>query len=216
MLTAMEELANKYNVGMIVTPMDVYVTEQIALKYYSAPIINAVKHKIVSGLKSRSSKHFTFGHWASVLDAMFGINGSVRRESGIDIINGDDFCIDQFSEITSKYLITDYSMVDAEAIYDTIHKYTTQQIKNAVSVAKGNNVYNIQYIKAVLEKDQALSNIKKAEQEKMREKINSSNSILNRQKVQNSAIDVAVSQYNWEEAKKNAELERMMQEKFGK
>ena len=109
-----------------------------------------------------------------------------------------------------------YSISDAELIYKIVHTYEYHVIQDAVRSAVNNKVYNIQYVNAILEKEQALSNMKKQELQKLRERADNASSILNKHKVQHSVIDLATSQYNWEKQKENAELERMMQEKFGK
>ena len=88
-------------------------------------------------------------------------------------------------------------------------------IKASIRVATENKVYNIQYIKAVLERAQALSNMKRQDIERIRAKADNSNSVLDKQIVQHSVLDVATSQYSWEQAKANAELERKLAEKFG-
>lgn len=210
LLESLDSLASQYSISTLVTQKQVYIAEQITQKYYTAPILNAIKSK-VKQLKKKSSKHFTIEHWISVLDCMFQSNASVKRDmSNVNIIDADigyeGFCI------ISKYLITDYSIQDAGTIYNIVGKYTPDRIQSAINVAKSNNVYNIQYINAILEKEQALSNIKKQGINKMRERIDNSNSILDKKLVQHSIIDMATNQYNWEQEKENAELERKMQE----
>lgn len=215
LLNDLDALALQYKTSTIVTPSQIYVADQIIQKYYTSPIFSTIKSK-VKALKSVSSKHFTIDHWVSVIDSIFSNNSSVRREeSVIRTIDGGDIGLGGF-QLISKYLITDYSINDAETIYKIVHTYTTEMIQSAIRVAVNNKVYNVQYINAILEREQALSNIKKQETERLRERANQSNSILNRQKVEHSVLDMATSQYNWEQQKQNAELERMMQEKFGK
>lgn len=213
LLDELESLAGQYKTSTLVTPQQVYVADQITQKYYTAPILNAIKSK-VRALKSRSSKHFTVEHWVSVLDSMFASNGSVRREDSIvQTAEVDDGFLGYQSMI--KYLVSDYGMRDAGEIYTIVHKYSNEMIDKAISVAKQNKVYNVQYVKAVLEKEQALSNIRQQELNNLRTRVEDSNHILNRQKVDHSVLDMASTQYDWEKAKENAELERKMQELIG-
>jgi hypothetical protein len=214
LLSELEVMATQANISTLVTPSQIYVADQIILKYYTAPILNAIKSK-VRGLKSKSFKHYTVEHWVSVLDSIFMSNIGVRREgSVVQIIDGNDIGYEGFQHI-SKYLITDYSISDAEMIYKVVHTYEPNTIRNAIRTAISNKVYNIQYINAILEKEQALSNIKKQELQKLRERANNASSILNKNKIQHSVMDLATSQYNWEKQKENAELEKKMKEIFG-
>lgn len=214
LLTDLEAMASRYNTSTIVTPSQVYVAEQITQKYYTAPIINAIKSK-VKCLKKVSSKHFTVEHWVSVLDSIFQSNHGVRRDgSAVQIIDGNDSSLQSFV-IMSNYLLTDYSITDSENIYKMIHTYTTEMIRNAVNTAVKNKVYNVQYVSAILEKEQAMSNMRKHEIEKLRERANNSNAILNRPTITHSTLDMAMNHYNWEQQKENAELERKMKEMFG-
>lgn len=214
LLTDLETLASKYNITTLVTPSQVYVADQLIQKYYTAPILNAIKSKVKS-LKNKSSKHFTVEHWVSVLDSIFTSNIGVRRDmSVVQTVDGHDIGLQGF-QLLIRYLPSDYSINDAETIYNIVHKYTNESIQSAIRTATANKVYNIQYVNAILEREQALSNIRKQEIDKLRERANSSNSVLNRQKVEHNAIDMAISQYNWEQAKSNSELERKMKEMFG-
>lgn len=215
LLTELETIALQNNISTLVTPSQIYVADQIILKYYTAPILNAIRSK-VRCLKSKSSKHFTLEHWVSVLNAMFVNNSSVKREgSVIQIIDGDDIGNEGF-QLLSRYLVADYSISDAELIYKIVHTYEPNIIKDAIRSATNNRIYSIQYVNAILERGQALSNMKKQEIQKLRERADNASSILDKHKIKHSIIDVATSQYNWEKQKENAELERKMQEMFGK
>ena len=214
LLNELELMAMQHSITTIVTPSQIFVADQIVQKYYTAPILNAIKSK-VKGLKKISSKHFTVEHWVSVLDSIFVGNTSVKRE-GSQVQNIDATIGLAGFSMMSKYMITDYSMQDAEKIYQLVLKYTDTDIQKAINVAINNKVYNVQYVTAILEREQALSNMKKEEMAKLRERANSSGHILDKQKVEHSVLDMATNQYNWEQTKQNAELERMLAEKFGK
>lgn len=214
-MTELETMASQYNITTLVTSGQIYVADQITLKYYTAPILNAIKSK-VKGLKKKSSKHFTVEHWVSVLDSIFQNNSGVRREgSVVCIVDMNDIGYQGF-QLLSRYLITDYSISDSEMIYKVVHTYESNMIHDAIHIAISNKVYNIQYVNAILEREQALSNMKKQEVQKLRERADNASSILDKHKIQHSVIEVATSQYNWEKRKENAELERKMQEMFGK
>lgn len=215
LLTELEVIAGQYNISTLVTMSQIYTADQITLKYYTAPILNAIKSK-VKGLKNKSSKHFTVEHWVSVLDSLFSNNAGVKREGHIIYtIDNGDIGYEGFQHI-SKYLLTDYSISDAEMVYKIVHTYSPHNIQNAIRTAIGCRIYNIQYVNAILEKEQALSNIKKQDIQKLRERADNASSILDKQKVKHSVMDLASAQYNWEKQKENAELEKRMQDIFGK
>ena len=214
LLNELDIMASQHNITTLVTLPQIYIADQIILKYYTAPILNAIKSK-VNGLKSKSSKHFTIEHWVSVLDSMFSNNMGVRREgSVVQTVDGNDIGSQGF-QLLSKYLVTDYSITDAEIIYKVVHMYDSNVIRDAIRVAISNKVYNIQYVNAILGREQALSNMKKQEIQKRIERADNASAILDKHKVKHSVIDVATSQYNWEQQKQNAELEKKMHEIFG-
>jgi len=213
-LNELEAMAYNHNITTIVTPSQIFIADQVVQKYYTAPILNIIKSK-VKGLKKVSSKHFTLEHWVSVFNSIFANNTSVHREnSPIQIIDATVGLLG--FNIISKYLITDYSLQDAETIHQLVLTYSDNDIQKAVSIATNNGVYNIRYISAILEKEKALSNIKKAEIDKIRERAENSDHILAKPKVEHSFMDMATNQYNWEQTKQNAELDRLFNEKFGK
>lgn len=211
----LERLSHLYKIGTIVTLQDVYMADQLTQKYYIAPIHNMINRTLNKSQKLYT-KHFKPEYWFSVADSMFSNNTSVRRDDAIPITRTPDIGVMKGFELISKYLISDYSVSDARMIHNIVHCYNENSISDAILKAKQNNVYNVRYINAILEKEQALSNIKMQQMDKLRQIADNSNSILNRQKVQHSVIDMATNQYNWEQSKQNAELERMIEEKFGK
>ena len=214
LLDELDKMSAQYNTSVIVTPSQMYIADQLTLKYFTAPILNAIKSK-VKQLKKVSSKHFAVEHWVSVLDSMFQNNMSVRREgSVVQIIDGKDVGLAGF-QLISRYLIDDYGQQDAEMIYSIIHEYSDIMIRDAINVSISNNVYNIRYVNAVLKRELALTNMKMQAAKQIEERADKSNAILNRQIVQHSAIDMATNQYNWEKAKQNADLEKRMKEMFG-
>ena len=214
LLNELEILASQYNITTLVTSGQIYTADQITIKYYTAPILNAIKSK-VKCLKKKSSKHFTVEHWVPVLDSIFQNNMGVRRDgSVVQVVDANDIGYQGF-QLLSRYLIADYSISDAEMIYKIVHTYDSNMIHDAIRTAINNKVYNVQYVNAILEREQALSNMKKQEFQKLRERADNASSILDRHKIQHSVMEVAASQYNWEKKKENAELEKKMHEIFG-
>jgi hypothetical protein len=208
-LQELEIAAQNYNIGTIVTPVHVYIADQLVLKYFAAPMINAIKSKI-KNMQTRSSKHFTIDYWVPVLEHMFTMNTNARRDrSVVDII---EVTINQSLRWISAYMLTDYSLYDAETIYSIAHRYTEAMIYNAIQTARSNNVFNIQYVNAILERAMAMANIEQDKINRLADKAESSSSILDKPKVQNTPLDVATAQYNWQRLQEDAELERRFNE----
>lgn len=209
-LLELEKQAQKYNFGTIVTVPQIQITEQLILKYFTAPILNTICSKL-KNMRSRSSKHFSIEYWVPILEQMFNMNISVKREDSrigdIDMKNTN-----QSFQWISEYLLTDYSLGDALMIYNICHKYNEKMICDAITIARLNAVYNIHYINAILEKSLAVRELEQQKFNKLVSKIESSESILNRPKVQHSAIDMAMVQYNWQKLQEDMELERKFNE----
>lgn len=211
LLTDIEDMARVDNITTLVTLSDIFVAEQMILKYFTAPLINLIKSKL-KNIKNRTSKHYSLNYWITIVEQSFTNINSVKRDPSI-IIDGALY-LDSFSKI-STYLITDYSIFDAEVVYQIIHRYDCKLISDSILTAKSCSVYNIQYVKAIIEKSYALSKIKTQEMMKLGEKANMSNAILNKEKVSNTIIDVAQASYNWESAKENSEIEEQFKKLFG-
>lgn len=212
LLTNLDELASKHNTSTIVTIQDVFMADQLVLQYYIAPVFNVIRNRIKS-MKKVSSENFTVKYWIPIINKIFKGNTSVRRDDNQSVYVDDSIGINGF-ELISKYLATDYSLSDAEMIQDIVCRYRHSDISNAIHIASKNNVYNIRYINAILEKEQALSNMKKQEINNLRQRADNSNAILNQHMVQHSVTDMATNQYNWQQMKDNADLERRLQEKL--
>jgi hypothetical protein len=182
-----------------------YVADQLVLKYFAAPILNSIKSKL-KNMRTKSSKHFTIEYWVPVLEQMFSMNNSARRE-GSPILAIETTSNPSFVWI-SQYLITDYSLGDAQIIYDMVHKYTEAMILSAINTARKSGVYNIQYVNAILEKAVAMAGIEQHKMEKLVTRAETSASILDRELKQHTPLEMAMAQYSWQKIQEDAELER--------
>ena len=209
-LLELERQAQKYNLGTIVTISQIQITDQLVLKYFTAPILNTICSKL-KNMRTRSSKHFNIEYWIPILEQMFNMNTGAKRENSV-IGNIDMKNTNQSFQWISEYMITDYSLGDAEMIYNIGHNYTEKMVRDAITIAIQNNVYNIHYINAILERSSAVRKLEQQKVNKLVSKIESSESILNRPKVQHSAIDIATMQYNWQKLQEDMELERRFDE----
>lgn len=204
----LDNMAIDNGVQGILIPAHIYVCDKLILSYYTAPIINVIKSRFKSISKSkREWKHFTIEYWEPMIHNMLKTNQGVCRNNIIQHTINDEI-INKF-EIISKFLITDYSIQDALLIHTIVHNYTEKNIINACNMAKNMNIFDITYINGILEKEKAKESIKLKIVDNLANKIERSNTLLNKQTYNHSPIDLAMMEYNWNNKKRNAELEKM-------
>lgn len=205
-LNELGNLASKYNITTLVTPSEIMMADFMCLRYYTNPVINVIRTRIKT-MKSKNSKHFTVEYWLNVVSKILYCKNGTCRDYSVGLPGN----IDSFA-LLSKYLIVDYSIADAYDIYTMITTHTQESIRNAIRIAKQNNVYNIQYLRTIIEKERAISNIKNDKLQVLINKENDSNKILDRVKVVNTEEDMEEVKDNWEKMQENATLEKMFNE----
>lgn len=197
----------------MVTLGEIYQCDQLVMKYYINPVLNLINNKL-KHISKKTSKHFTVQYWVAVIETTLGNNMSVQRDGWRDVI------IDRSTpsityQYINNYMPCDYGDNDTNTIIELMHKYSESMITKSINIGKSNNVYSIQYVKAVIEKEQALSNMKMQDIEKLASKAESSVSILDRPKVDNTVMDVASAHHNWDKAKEDADLIAQFNKMFG-
>ena len=205
-LNELGNLASKYNITTLVTPSEIMMADFMCLRYYTNPVINVIRTRIKT-MKSKNSKHFTVEYWLNVISKILYCKNGTCRDYSVGLPGN----IDSFV-LLSKYLIVDYSIADAYDIYTMITTHTQESIRNAIRIAKQNSVYNIQYLRTIIEKERAISNIKNDKLQVLINKENDSNKILDRVKVVNTEEDMEEVKDNWEKMQENATLEKMFNE----
>lgn len=213
LLLKLENLAKQSNITTMVTLGEIYQCDQLVMKYYINPVLSMIENKL-RHISKKTSKHFSIQYWVTVIETTLGNNTSVQRDGWKNVIIDKNTPPMTYHWI-NNYMPCDYGDNDTNTIIELMHKYSEQTIVKAINVGKSNNVYSIQYVKAVVEKEQALSNIKKQDIEKLATKAESAVSILDRGKVDNSITDVASAQYNWDKAREDAELVAQFNAMFG-
>lgn len=213
LLLELEKLAKQNNITTIVTLGEIYQCDQLVMKYYISPVLNVINSKL-KHIGKKMSKHYSIQYWVTIIETTLGNNMSVQRDGW------KGMAIDKCSppvifQTINNYMPCDYGDNDASTIIDLMGKCPDSMITKAINIGKQNNVYSIQYVKAVIEKEQALSNIKKQGIEKLADKAESATSILDRDKVSNNIMDVASASYNWDKAREDAELVAQFNAMFG-
>lgn len=213
LLLKLESLAKQNNITTMVTLGEIYQCDQLVMKYYINPVLNVIENKL-RHIGKKTSKHFSIQYWVTIIETTLGNNMSTQRDTGYYII--DRGAPPMSYQLMMNYLPPcDYGDSVADAMLRLSHKYSDNMIMKAINVGKSNNVYSIQYVKAVIEKEQALSSINKQKIEAIVSKTESAVSVLNKDKVDNTVMDVASAVYNWDKAKEDADLIRQFNSMFG-
>lgn len=209
LLTELDLLASEHSITKLVTSSEIMMGDLLCLKFYTAPVLNIIRQKIKK-MKKVSSKNFDVTYWMDILLKILVNQSSTMREYTVGLPGS----VSGF-EYISRYLITDYSIKDAYEVYKLITTHTPEIINSAIIVARNQKVYSIHYIKAVIERINAESNIRRSELHDLINKEEQSNKILLKEKVINTKEDVANAINHWNNTKENAELEAKMRELYG-
>ena len=213
LLTELERLAKQNNITTMVTLGEVYQCDQLVMKYYINPVLNMIHNKL-KHISKKSSKHFTAQYWVTIIETSFSNNMSVRRDCGFDQIDRNNPPASY--QIMMNYLPPcDYGDSVVMTMIELSHKYSDDAIIKSINIGKQNNVYSVQYIKAILEREAAVHEIEMQKIGTLASKAESAKSILDRNKVDNSITDVASAAYNWEKAKEDADLIAQFNAMFG-
>ena len=208
----LDKQASMNNVQGIITPAHIYICDRLICEYYTAPIINILKQRIKT-IKNKEWKHFTIEYWEPVIRKNLKNATGTHRESTMDIVGCDNQ--DGFTYVISNYLIADYSISDAMTLNRLINNIPLASIKYACEEAKKYNVREIRYINAIIDKERAKQEEKVRSINALSDKISQSNKLVQTPTYKHTVMDIASAQYNYEQAKQNAELERRFMEVFG-
>lgn len=202
--------ASMNNVQGLTTPAHIYICDRLICEYYTAPMINILKQRI-KGVRNKEWKHFTIEYWEPVIRKSLKNAASTHRDT-TDIGRDNQ---DGFTYIISNYLIADYSISDAIMLNRLVNNTPLASIKYACEEAKKYGVREIRYINAIIDKERAKQEEKVRVIGALSDKISQSDKLVQTQTHRHTMMDIASAQYNYEQAKQNAELERMFKEVFG-
>lgn len=202
--------ASMNNVQGIITPAHVYICDRLICEYYTAPMLNIIKQRLKS-VRNKEWKHFTIEYWEPVIRKTLKNVASTHRDTtdiGIDNQDG-------FTYVIQNYLIADYSIADAIILNKLINSVPFTSIKYACEEAKKYSVREIRYINAIIDKERARQEEKIRSINNLSDKIDRSNNIMNTTTHSHTIMDIASAQYEYENAKQNADLERMFNDMIG-
>lgn len=197
------------------TPYDVYLSDMLMIKYYSAPIINIIKSKSHT-IKKWDTKHGTMEYWIPMIKNMIGKSTSMMKPdcARVDWFDKSWDKIEQSFSMIINYVITDYGYDDMVKIQKIVCTCELSDIKYSCSTAKSCNVYDVKYMNAILEKEVAKADIKQYRMDKINDKANDSNKLLHGEIHEHTVMDMAMVEYNWNTVSENTKLEKMMAEKL--
>jgi hypothetical protein len=206
----LEKQALANNVQGLITPAHIHICDRLVCEYYTAPLINILKQRI-KGIRNKEWKHFTIEYWEPVIRKNLKNATSTHRDvTGIGYNNQE-----AFHYVISNYLIADYSISDAIMLNRLVNSTPFASIKYACEEAKKYGVREIRYINAIIDKERARQEEKVRSIGALSDKISQSDKLTQTQTHRHTMMDIASAQYNYEQAKQNAELERMFKEVFG-
>ena len=206
----LDKQASMNDVQGLITPAHIYICDRLVCEFYTAPIINILKQRIKS-VKNKEWKHFTIEYWEPVIRKNLKNAASTHRDiDGIGCDNEDGFIY-----VVSNYLMTDYSITDAIILNKLINNTPLASVKYACEEAKRYGVREIRYINAIIDKERAKQEEKTRSISALSDKISKSDKLVQTQTHKHTIIDIASSQYRYEQAMQNAELERKFREVFG-
>ena len=206
----LEKQALANNVQGLTTPAHIYICDRLICEYYTAPMINILKQRI-KAVRNKEWKHFTIEYWEPVIRK--GLKNAASTHRDIDNIGYGNQ--EAFHYIISNYLIADYSISDAIILNRLVSNTPLASIKYACEEAKKYGVREIRYINAIIDKERAKQEEKVRSIGALSDKISQSDKLVQTQTHRHTMMDIASAQYNYEQAKQNAELERMFKEVFG-
>lgn len=199
------------NVQGIITPAHVYICDRLICEYYTAPMINIIKQRLKS-VRNKEWKHFTIEYWEPVIrKTLKNVVGTHRDTTDIGVDNQEGF-----TYVIQNYLIADYSIADAIMLNKLVNSVPFVSIKYACEEAKKYNVREIRYINAIIDKERARQEEKIRSINNLSDKISKSDKLIDTTTHSHTIMDIASAQYNYENAKQNADLERMFEDMISK
>lgn len=202
--------ASMNNVQGLTTPAHIYICDRLVCEYYTAPLINILKQRI-KGIRNKEWKHFTIDYWEPVIRK--NLKNAVSTHRDVTDIGCDNQ--DGFTYVISNYLIADYSISDAIMLNKLVNSTPLASIRYACEEAKKYGVREIRYINAIIDKERAKQEEKVRSISALSDKIGQSDRLAQTQTHKHTMMDIASAQYNYEQSKQNAELERMFREVYG-
>ena len=199
------------NVQGIITPAHVYICDRLICEYYTAPMLNIIKQRLKC-VRNKEWKHFTIEYWEPVIrKTLKNVVGTHRDTTDIGVDNQEGF-----TYVIQNYLIADYSIADAIMLNKLVNSVPFVSIKYACEEAKKYNVREIRYINAIIDKERARQEEKIRSINNLSDKISKSDKLIDTTTHSHTIMDIASAQYNYENAKQNADLERMFEDMISK
>jgi hypothetical protein len=205
----LSSVCNSNNIDYEFNHRDIYLLDKLMVKYYPNPVITLIKSKIKS-IKF-SQKHATISYWYTIIDNIFKNNMDVKRMTqNIQYTLPDELAAIIYWEIISNYLICDYSYDDMVLLQTIVNRFKNDDIQYAINVGKNQDIYNVRYLNAVLERQEAHRIQKKMKIEKINRKVEESNKLLDNEIHEHNMLDMAQAEWNWKNTYDNMVIENQL------
>ena len=214
-VTELSKYSDNAGVQGFLTSAHIYICDLMCIKYSQPAVLNVIKAQIGKvPPKKREYKHFTPSHWYPVVNNMLsGKPGASREIDGK--IYGEMVDYNPFTHITKMYLTDDYSLGEAILINRIVNEETQADIVAACRTSAQNGVHNMAYVKKVLE---GMAANRRAEELRIRmlgDKINNSSSVIQTDIHTHTPIELAKSEYDYNQKREDMLLELMLKKMFG-
>lgn len=207
-MNELNKCAEAAGVQGLIVPAHIYMCDYMVIKYQQAAVTNVIKSHIASiPPKRRESKHFTPMYWYKMVDNMLsGKQGVCRNEQGV---YGEMTDYNGFSHITRMFLIDDYSVQDAKKINEIVNTSDLETIVEACKQSADAGVRNVAYMSAVINSIKANKAMRQADMDRLRTRVESSQTSLRTETHTHTAIELAQMEYEYNKKKEAAMLEAL-------
>ena len=214
-LDTLEKLAKDNGMGIFLIPSHVYTAEMLVCKYFEGPVINIIRSKLKNIPKNkRNLNHYTITYWKPVIEKMLSKQAHTKRPHHDDIhTEPDDYT--NFNYLTTKFVLTDYSIDEAIMVNKISNEFSLKDIIKACDIARSNESMNIAYINGILQKQKAADEFKKGKLQDLADKSRQSDEILNKQKVYYDEDSVDEFEKSYEEKRNDMLLEMLLEKMTG-
>ena len=210
-MNELNKLAKDSNVQGLTIPAHVYMCDYMTIKYSHRAIVNIIRSKLASIAPSRrQSKHYTVAYWYSVIDSMLKDNPNAKMDVGDATIYGDMQDYNSFNHLTRHYLKSDYSNQDALTINNIVNTTDFITIVNACKVAERNCVFNMQYLRTIIDGEKQRAEYEALKTRLVNEKATESSNRLRMDIHTHTPLELAKIEYDYNQKRNDILLELML------
>lgn len=204
----------KHSLEPVYPPSDIMVLEYMLIEH-SAPAVQVMLQTKMKNTRTITIKHASLKYWISLLQNMLKSNVSAKRTDPyiVDWLPVQESIREEiYDMLCNGFLITDYGYQQMCSMQKISNSYKPYDVEKACNSARSNNVYDLSYVLAILEKKSAMDDIDMMKRKRLDDKIKKSNELLTPKAHTHNIMDIAVIADSWQQMIENAELEKKLKE----